>query len=118
MEWFRSSSTFAKRGTVDREKGAIFGVSVNTVGEAKGHGVHLEQSFVERVAELACEQSWSQLCHVLTDLQAIEFQTSSHLFFKRNEASPELREILKKLAIPLPNSVLSVTPIPEDTPET
>ncbi len=52
MEWFRSSSTFAKRGTVDREKGAIFGVSVNTVGEAKGHGVHLEQSFVERVAEL------------------------------------------------------------------
>jgi len=52
MEWFRSSSTYAKRGTVDREKGAIFGVSVNTVGEAKGHGVHLEQSFVERVAEL------------------------------------------------------------------
>jgi len=52
MEWFRSSSTFAKRGTVDREKGAIFGVSVNTVGEAKGHGVHLEQSFIERVAEL------------------------------------------------------------------
>lgn len=37
---------------VDREKGAIFGVSVNTVGEAKGFGVHLEQSFVERVAEL------------------------------------------------------------------
>ncbi|MCP4103874.1 MAG: hypothetical protein GY750_21015 [Lentisphaerae bacterium] len=52
MEWFRSSSNYAKRGTVDREKGAIFGVSVNTVGEAKGHGVHLEQSFVDRVAEL------------------------------------------------------------------
>ena len=52
MEWFRSSASYAKRGTVDREKGAIFGVSVNTVGEAKGHGVHLEQSFVERVAEL------------------------------------------------------------------
>lgn len=52
MEWFRSSSNYAKRGTVDREKGAIFGVSVNTVGEAKGHGVHLEQSFVERVADL------------------------------------------------------------------
>ena len=73
---------------------------------------------IERVAELACEQSWSQLRHVLTDLQTTEFYTSSHLFFKRNEASSELRKILKKLAIPLPNSVLSVTPLPEDTPET
>lgn len=73
---------------------------------------------IERVAELACEQSWSQLRHVLTDLQATEFHTSSHLFFKRNEASPQLRKILKNLAIPLPNSVLSVTPLPEDTPET
>jgi transposase len=73
---------------------------------------------IERFAELACEQPWSQLRHVLTDLQAIEFHTPSHLFFKRNEASPELRKILKKLAIPLPNSVLSVTPLPEDTPET
>ncbi len=73
---------------------------------------------MERVAELACEQPWSQLRPVLTDLQAIEFHTDSHLFFKRNEASPELRKILKKLAIPLPNSVLSVTPLPEDTPET
>lgn len=72
---------------------------------------------IERVAELACEQSWSQLRHVLTDMQAIEFHTTSHLFFKRNEASPELRNILKKLAIPLPSSVLSVTPFPEDTPE-
>ena len=72
---------------------------------------------IERVAELACEQSWSQLRHVLTDMQAIEFHTTSHLFFKRNEASSELRNILKKLAIPLPSSVLSVTPLPEDTPE-
>jgi transposase len=73
---------------------------------------------IERVAELACEQPWSQLRHLLTDLQATEFHTSSHLFFKRNEASPELRNVLKKLAIPLPNSVLSVTPLPENTPET
>jgi transposase len=72
---------------------------------------------IERVAELACGRSWWQLRHVLTDLQATEFHASSHLFFKRNEASPELRKILKKLSIPLPNSVLSVTPFPEDTPE-
>ncbi len=73
---------------------------------------------IERVAELACGQSWSQLRHLLADLQVTEFHTPSHLFFKRNEPSSELRNILKKLAIPLPDSVLDITPIPEDTPET
>jgi len=73
---------------------------------------------IERVAELACEQSWSQLRYLLTDMQATEFHTSSHLFFKRNEASPELQKVLKKLAIPLPKSVLSITLLPEDPPET
>ena len=73
---------------------------------------------IERVAELACEQSWSQIHHVLASLKATEFHTSSHLFFKRNEASPRLRNMLKKLAIPLPNSVLEIIPLPEDTPET
>jgi len=72
---------------------------------------------IERVAELACEQSWSRIRHLLADLRATEFHTPSHLFFKRNEASSELRNILKKLAIPLPDSVLSVTPLPEDTPD-
>jgi transposase len=73
---------------------------------------------IERVAELACEQSWSQLRYVLAGLQATEFHTSSHLFFKRNEASLELRKVLKKLEIPLPDSVLGIIPLPEDTPET
>jgi transposase len=73
---------------------------------------------IERVAELACEQPWSQLRHMLADLQATEFHTFSHLFFKRNEASPELRKVLKKLSIPLPNSVLDVALLPEDTPRT
>jgi len=73
---------------------------------------------IERVAELACGQSWSQLRHVLSGLQVTEFHTSSHLFFKRNEPSSELRNILKKLEILLPDSVLDITPLPEDTPET
>jgi transposase len=72
---------------------------------------------IERVAELACEQPWSQLRHMLAELQATEFRTSSHLFFKRNEASPQLRKVLKKLAIPLPKGVLSVTTLSEDTSE-
>lgn len=73
---------------------------------------------IERVAELAYGQSWSQLRHLLSELQATEFHTSSHLFFRRNEASPELLNVLKKLAIPLPDSVLEIVPLPEDTPDT
>ena len=73
---------------------------------------------IERVAELACDQSWSQIHHVLTGLKATEFHTSSHLFFKRNEASPRLRNMLEKLGVPLPNSVLEIIPLPEDTPKT
>jgi len=71
---------------------------------------------IERVAELACEQPWSRIRPVLARLQATEVHTSSHLFFKRNEASPELRNMLKKLAIPLPNSFLSISPLDDTTP--
>ena len=52
MEWFKSSVAFGHSGKVDRDKGVIHGVSVNTVGEAKGHDVSLEQEFIERVAML------------------------------------------------------------------
>ena len=69
---------------------------------------------IERVAELACEQPWSRIRPVLARLQATEVHTSSHFFFKRNEASPELQNVLKKLAIPLPDSILSISPL-DDT---
>ena len=71
---------------------------------------------IERVAELACEQPWSRTGPVLSRLQATEVHTSSHLFFKRNEASPELRKMLKKLAIPLPDSILSISSLDDTTP--
>ena len=71
---------------------------------------------IERVAELACEEPWSRIRPVLAHLQATEVHTPSHLFFKRNEASPEVRKTLKKLAIPLPNSVLSISPLNDTTP--
>ncbi len=44
-------------GKVDREKGIIFGVSVITVGEAKGHGVRIDQKTLETVKEVASEFS-------------------------------------------------------------
>ena len=72
---------------------------------------------IERGVELACEQPWSRIRSVLAHLQATEINTSSHLFFKRNEASLEVRKILKNLAIPLPNSVLSISSLNNTTPK-
>lgn len=66
---------------------------------------------IERVAELECEQPWSHLRGVLGSLQVTEFHTSSYLFFQRNEPSAALVELLKKLSIPLPTSVLSIVPL-------
>jgi transposase len=71
---------------------------------------------IERFAELACEQSWSRIRHVLSRFQATEVHTSSHLFFKRNEPSSALMNLLKKLAIPLPDSILSISPLDDATP--
>ena len=38
-------------GDVNREAGIIEGVSVVTAGEAKGHGVHLDEEFVDSIVE-------------------------------------------------------------------
>ena len=42
-------------GTVDREKGIISGVSVITIGPAKGHGVKIDHRSLETVKQVADE---------------------------------------------------------------
>jgi transposase len=66
---------------------------------------------IQRIAELECDQPWSHLRRVLGSLQATEFHTSSHHFFQRNEPSSAVMNVLKKLAIPLPASVLGIIPL-------
>ena len=66
---------------------------------------------IERVVELACQQPWSPIRRLLATLQVSEFHTASHLFFQRNEPSRTLLELLKKLEIPLPDSVLGIIPL-------
>jgi len=63
---------------------------------------------LERAAELATGQPWARIRAALDHLQATEYQTESHRFFRRNEVHPEVRQILKKLAIPEPCDVLGV----------
>ena len=65
---------------------------------------------IERVIELRCGKPWSHIRRVLGTLQASEFHASSHLFFQRNQPSKQLKSLLKKLEIPLPDSVLGITP--------
>jgi len=50
-KWMMSAFNYNRPERVDFENGIIYGVSVNTEGEAKGHGVNLDSDFVQRVAE-------------------------------------------------------------------
>jgi transposase len=70
---------------------------------------------LERVAERATGRSWPMLRHELNRLQATEYATDSHRFFERNEPATPVREILKRLAIPMPKLVLDVREIAAET---
>jgi hypothetical protein len=65
---------------------------------------------IERVAEHTCQQPWSRIRHHLRTLQASEFHTEDFCFFQRNQLSKEVSALLKKLDIPLPKPVLSLSP--------
>ena len=68
---------------------------------------------IERVAELACSQSWFRIQGALDALQATEFHTPTQIFFRMNEASQPVRQLFKSLAIPLPKRVLAITAHPK-----
>jgi len=63
---------------------------------------------IERVAEIACQQPWSQIRRQLQTLQVTEFFSLKHRFFRRNELMPELAQMLKTLDVPAPKEILSV----------
>ena len=63
---------------------------------------------IERVAEITCQQPWSQIRQILQTLQVTEFETSKHRFFRRNELTPKVSQTLKTLAVPAPKSILAV----------
>ena len=63
---------------------------------------------IERVAEIACQQPWSQIRRKLQTLQVTEFFSLKHRFFRRNELTPEVSQTLKNLAVADPKSILAV----------
>lgn len=44
---FRAAPARGVTGEVDRKNGVIYGISVTTMGEALGHGVHLDEEFID-----------------------------------------------------------------------
>jgi transposase len=63
---------------------------------------------IERVAEVGCDASWSRIRHQLDKLQATEFFSIKHRFFRRNEIAAGTRSVLKKLKISIPKQILSI----------
>jgi transposase len=63
---------------------------------------------IERVVARDCERSWPRLREALDRVQATEFHTASHRFFRRNDLPDEAGKILAKLAIKPPRQVLAV----------
>ena len=66
---------------------------------------------IERVAELACSKPWPQIRRGLEKLHASEFHSSDHTFFKLNEVENHAREVLDLLEIPIPASLLCISPL-------
>ena len=63
---------------------------------------------IERIAEVACDASWSRIRHQLDKMQATEFFSIKHRFFRRNEIAAGTRSIFKKLKISVPKKILSI----------
>lgn len=66
---------------------------------------------LERVAERECGQPWSHIRVALAKLQATQFKSSQHSFFQINSPPKDCRELMKKLATPLPAKVFGIETI-------
>jgi hypothetical protein len=69
---------------------------------------------IQRVAEVTCHQTWAQIHASLSELQATQFRTPAHQFFRRNEVPREAAQILKSLKISTSPLVLSVETTPSE----
>ncbi|VGO14746.1 hypothetical protein PDESU_03315 [Pontiella desulfatans] len=54
-KWFDTGYLKSKPAEVDHEKGIIAGVKVCSVGEARGHGVHLDSEFIDTLVKQGSE---------------------------------------------------------------
>lgn len=72
---------------------------------------------MQRAAEIRCALPWARIAHALASLKAVRYRTESRAIVQRTRIAAELAELLKKLGVPTPKLVLSVTeaaPNPEN----
>jgi hypothetical protein len=67
---------------------------------------------IERVAETACDMTWFNIRQKLDLIQVAEFHTDTHRFFKRNELTTPVRQVLNSMKIPVPKAVVAIEKLP------
>ena len=63
---------------------------------------------IERIAENACNKPWHEIGRYLDEIQLTEFRTDTHRFLRRNELRPPVRDLIGKLEIDPPRSVVDI----------
>ena len=63
---------------------------------------------IERIAEIKCGLPWPAINRSLEKLQATEIRSGDYRFTVRNEIPADTRDILEKLAVPVPKQIISV----------
>jgi hypothetical protein len=68
---------------------------------------------MQRAAEIRCGLSWARIAHELGALKAVRYQAGGRSIVQRTKIAGELAELLKKLGIPIPKRLLTVTEAPD-----
>ena len=63
---------------------------------------------IQRTAEIATGLPWGRLADMLERLEAVRHTSEGRAFVQATTVSPELADILKKLDVPAPKTVLAV----------
>lgn len=69
---------------------------------------------IERLAELSCDQPWSNIRRALQRLQVTKFFDLNHRVCLRNEITSDTRNILKRLDIKPPKQLVNFENIPQN----
>src|ERR1700750_2184654 len=67
---------------------------------------------MQRAAEIRCGLPWARIAHQLGALKGVRYQAGGRGIFQRTKIASELADLLKKLGIPIPKRLLTVTEAP------
>ena len=64
---------------------------------------------IQRAAEIAAELPWRQISAALEPLKAVRYQAEGQTILQATKTRPETVEILKKLGVSKPQTILAVS---------